>query len=555
MGLRNLALLCLLACLGLSGPAVAAPGARIAVLELHDGAHLEADTLHYLSDLLRGQALKLPRDRFLVMTRENLLELLPPGADLAACEGACEVETGRNLGAHYIVTGEVIRLGGALKINLKLYETRSGRLLAQDHGTAREGAALEQAVEQAGARLLSTLGPLDGGHFGLGVPAEGPTSEAPPLDGLPTPPGGLAALDVELLERLQEVRRLEKTEGVHPDVLAARWGAVARWPGISEAVAAEASRRRAHWQSVAQSRRLRHRQIVQVARAMARDQAKLDRLLALDDDVLPKPKKAALRAEFDGAYAEWRGPIKAARDRADDLAKALGVRWVPLPGGSFEMGSRAAVDEGPVHAVEILPFKVAQSEITVAQYRACVEAGACTEDGLSEGAVCNYSRPDHHDHPINCLSWSQARDFSWWIGGRLPSEAEWEYAARAAGAPVRYPWGDALASCERAVFRDRDRAGCGRGSTQPVCSRGEGRTAQGLCDMAGNVWEWTADVYVGGYEGAPTDGSPRLKGGEDRVARGGAWFRPAADLRTTRRGRFPASERGDGMGVRPVRVF
>ncbi|MFN3196805.1 MAG: SUMF1/EgtB/PvdO family nonheme iron enzyme [Bradymonadia bacterium] len=540
-------------CLSTAG---AAAPKRIAVLELHNAAELREDTLAYLTDLSRGVALRLDQGKFTVITRENLVEMLPPGVDLAACEGECEVETGRNIGAHYVVSGEVIRLGDALRVNLKLYNTESGALLAQRQGGSEDVKGLEEVVEGISTSLLSAIGPLGGddAHFGSGLPM--PQNFEAQIPGeLPAPPGGLAALDVDLLERLQEARRMEKKPGAHPDVLATRWWAVARHHKISPEMKAEAERRARQWVSVARTRRAQHRRLVEVAEAMARDETKLKRLLQLDDDVLPQKKKRALTAEFNATYQPWRKLIEEASQRADAIAEAVGVTWVKLPAGEFDMGSRSDATEGPVRTVKLPGFAMAQAEVTVAQYRACVEAGACSDEGLSKGAVCNWGRPNRDDHPINCLSWAQARDFSWWIGGRLPSEAEWEYAARGAGEPIRFPWGNSMATCGRTVFRDRDRPGCGSRSTQPVCSLKEGHTAQGLCDMAGNVWEWVSDVYVAGYEGAPADGRPRLTGGKHRVARGGAWFRPDYDLRTTRRGDFPANERGDGMGCRPVRVF
>ena len=130
-------------------------------------------------------------------------------------------------------------------------------------------------------------------------------------------------------------------------------------------------------------------------------------------------------------------------------------------------------------------FQLAKTEVTNKQYKACVEAGACTPPSSYEGG---------DDQPVVNVDWNQAKAFSEWVGGRLPSEAEWEYAARSGGKERKYPWGDEEPSCERAVMNQGGN-GCGRNATWPVCSKTAGNTSQGLCDMAGNVWEWTQDWY------------------------------------------------------------
>ncbi|OQC42802.1 MAG: Serine/threonine-protein kinase pkn1 [Deltaproteobacteria bacterium ADurb.Bin058] len=230
------------------------------------------------------------------------------------------------------------------------------------------------------------------------------------------------------------------------------------------------------------------------------------------------------------------------------------IEWVRIAGGTFEMGSNDGdFDEKPVHSVTVPTFKMTKTEVTVDQYGACVDAGSCSAPGT--GTYCNWDKSDRGSHPINCVDWDQAQAFANWVGGRLPSEAEWEYAARSGGRDWKYPWGDEDATCERAVMDDDGGDGCGRDSTWPVCSKPSGNTTEGLCDMAGNVFEWVQDLYHSSYDGAPTDGSAWEKPtGSYRVNRGGSWFSIAGGVRAAVRFRDVPRNRDDvGLGFRLAR--
>ena len=192
------------------------------------------------------------------------------------------------------------------------------------------------------------------------------------------------------------------------------------------------------------------------------------------------------------------------------------------------MGDSAYSDAALIHEVSLSDFSLSATEVTVRQYRQCVAAGACTKPTLDK-AGCYYFMANRKDHPVNCVSWAQARTFAQWVGGDLPSEAQWEYAARSAGRHARSPWGDAEATCQRVVMRgasttgqetarskkkrkpkkSRGEKGCGTGQAAKVCSRPEGMSLQGACDLVGNLWEWTLDEYLPSYTEAPTDGSAR----------------------------------------------
>ncbi|MBU1896168.1 formylglycine-generating enzyme family protein [Myxococcota bacterium] len=224
--------------------------------------------------------------------------------------------------------------------------------------------------------------------------------------------------------------------------------------------------------------------------------------------------------------------------------------WIELSGGSFQMGSnKGDSDERPVHEVRLKGFMMSKTEVTVGQYRACVNAGVCTAPDTS--TYCNWNESGRELHPINCVDWNQAKAFATWAGGRLPTEAEWEYAARSGGKDQEYPWGNAQVTCNYAVM-DHGGNGCGRGNaTWPVCSKPQGNTEQGMCDMSGNVWEWVADYY-GSYDSTPRDGTEHLSG-SNRVFRGGGWFNYASSLRAARRYRYVPSNRYFDLGFRLAR--
>ena len=148
-------------CVGLlvaSGAWAGAPlGPRVAVLELHSSAGPSPQELRFFTDVVRGVAARTLSGQALVLTRENLLAQLPPGTDLAACEGECEVETGRNVGADWVVSGEVVRVGGELRAVLKAHETRGGSLVATERAAAPAAAALEGPLEAASARVFARI--------------------------------------------------------------------------------------------------------------------------------------------------------------------------------------------------------------------------------------------------------------------------------------------------------------------------------------------------------------------------------------------------------------
>ena len=235
----------------------------------------------------------------------------------------------------------------------------------------------------------------------------------------------------------------------------------------------------------------------------------------------------------------------------------IGLTFIPLPGGAFTQG---ADDEGSDHAparrMTVGALCLSKTEVTVSQYAACVQAGACPEPRPQPFAECNWGAPGRGDHPINCIPWAEAQAFAAWVGGRLPTATEWEYAARGAEGRA-YPWGDAPEpSCERAVLDPDDRPneddGCGAGHTQPVCSRSPlGDTPEGLCDMAGNVEEWTHTWYdAHGYEALAEVGPGGPPDGAARETRGGDWYTGPRGLPAKWRAQHAPVEASPYVGLR-----
>ncbi len=217
-----------------------------------------------------------------------------------------------------------------------------------------------------------------------------------------------------------------------------------------------------------------------------------------------------------------------------------------LPGGRFVMGSaspRAPSNERPAHVTVVVPFWIDRTEVTVGAYRACVDAGSCAVPARAS-ATCTFDAGDA-ELPVSCVYWRDAEAYCRFSGKRLPSEIEWEYAARGTYA-VPYPWGN-TAACTNAVTLVNEQSGksCAPHPAH-VGSHPGGASVFGVQDMSGNVEEWTADWYAELL-------GPSPRAGAAHVLRGGGWLSTPSQSRTTSRDWGSALEAGPNVGMRCAR--
>jgi thiol-disulfide isomerase/thioredoxin len=193
-------------------------------------------------------------------------------------------------------------------------------------------------------------------------------------------------------------------------------------------------------------------------------------------------------------------------DEAEDLMERLRANHREVDGATempSSIGGQRRVSRVKWQYGESAGIEFSKTEVTVAQYRSCVEAGACkVSRSREEHKLCNWGDASHDDFPMNCVNFDEASAFCIWSGGRLPTEDEWE-AEATYGGRLKNPWGDSDSDCEVAVIGESHESlgGCGKNSTGQVCSKPKGNSRAGLCDLVGNVWEWTIGKDIDADEG------------------------------------------------------
>lgn len=245
-----------------------------------------------------------------------------------------------------------------------------------------------------------------------------------------------------------------------------------------------------------------------------------------------------------------------------------GMTLVFVPAGEFTMGSdtgyktrvsqdRLTGDERPEHQVVLDAFWIDQTEVTNKMYALCVEAGVCQEPTSTgwDPRDRYYGNAEFDNYPVILADWSMAKTYCEWAGRRLPTEAEWEKAARGENASV-YPWGDTFdgslvnfcdTNCSsywaNKSFNDEF------ADVAPVGSYPSGKSVYGALDMAGNVLEWVSSLYKP-YPYDATDGRENLDSSDARVLRGGAWRYDNNSVRSAFRNRYFPSNSDSSVGFR-----
>jgi eukaryotic-like serine/threonine-protein kinase len=267
----------------------------------------------------------------------------------------------------------------------------------------------------------------------------------------------------------------------------------------------------------------------------------------------------------------------------EQIEDAKGISMVLVPAGSFKMGSdineimqycpqwnqggectaSRYSGEAGVHTVTLDAFYIDQYEVTNEAYTQCILAGECNPPAdISMGKEENYFvNPDFSRYPVVHVTWDMARKYCTWRGGRLPTEAEWEKAARGTDGRI-FPWGDDFIGlkanlCDAGCPGQRVNQDISDGylNTSPVGAFPDGKSFYGAFDMAGNVWEWVIDWYDPSYYSTQMQGVTNPTGartGKDRVLRGGSWISNIFNLRTALRYAYNPEQQAEFIGFRCV---
>jgi len=473
---------------------VAADKPVVAVFNLENkGARLKKSVLENLSDYL---ATRLSASgKYKVVPRQQVQQALQQqkSTSYKACyDESCQIELGKELAAEKTLASQVSRIGKKCIVTMKLYDLRSSTTEVAGYG---DGPCSEDGVLES---INTALATVTGGAGSTSSTEESPAATVPPG-------GGYGDLDADAAKADKEAKRNAKDRVRREKAAKRDWKKVRPY---------------------AENKRIKRKKRIAV----------LEKFLA--------------NFKKDNPH---RGEAEAAIERLE------AGDYVFVPGGKTFIGCNKRVDrdcypdEKPGRKVRVGAFYIERTEVTVAAFRECVQAGACSGakldiDTYANGAentagnwACNWNKRGHENHPINCVVWAEADKYCRWKGGRLPTDNEWERAARGSDGR-KYPWGNRRGRAKASMSGNAD----GFKGTAPVGTFPGGASPFGALDMAGNVSEWTADWYVGLDK-------PKKVSRKSRSTRSGSFGMSLGSIRTSMRQAVAATSGSCEVGFRCAR--
>ncbi len=481
---------------------------KVAVMEIEDRSKkFDADTIGSATDIFRSEL--SATQRFVVIDKTSqqakMKEAIKAGKkeSFEKCQGRnCEIPLGQTLAADNILKATVSCLGKRCTLAAEMISIAKEATVA---GATGEFDGTPEGMLPAIKKVVREMAETAGGDYNV------------------------EELDVKTL--YEQAVEADKNGTDEPEKAIEAWKKVEEIDSNNPYKTLAKTKAR-EWQTYINQK-------AELEKAHDEDVGKLIMLLP-DMSVGFEPKKKAL-LEFKDKYGKVYGEndyqtvLMAVADQKlrQRLEKAMlpgtadeqdnpDIDMITIPAGAFTMGCKGddcPDDAKPAHKVNLGEFKIDKYEVSLEKYRACVDAGKCPAP--ADFKDCNWAAQTKEDHPVNCVSWKDADAFCKWQGKRLPTEAEWEKAARGEKNLV-YPWGDQPAECRYAVM-DMGTPGCQKNSTHEITAKERGQSPYGLFNLIGNVAEWVADWYDDGYSSGEVKNPTGPKSGKERVLRGGSW--------------------------------
>ncbi len=502
----------------------------VAVFGLQNkGTPLAEPVVERMSDYLSTQLVKSGRYKAVPSDELKRALSLQKVESFKECyDESCQIEVGKELAASKVLSGTLLKIGRKCIVTLTMFDLREA---AKEAAGSGEGECTEDGV------LASVDGALQGfvGGKTVATPRRGvgavgfgaQLGDLPQLGSVESsdielPSGTLSSVDIKRRRLIGAARRMDGDAQMPYATRAAAWDELAAYVG-DDALGRQAKARANAWRKQDAQICAREKKLEEVRKRRAADQAKLDELLALDKFSATDEEKQAWQEEFDAAYARFAKALNEGPDPLSSCACGIrreidGLEYVYVCGGVFTMGSNERDDEKPPHRVRVSSFWMQKYE-------------------FRRGEAKGRSTAGDPNLPLTEINWRDAQHQCEARGARLPTEAEWEYAARGPE-NRRYPWGNEPPDERRAHFGDQS-------GPVVVTARPSGKGPFGTEQQAGNVWEWVCDRYEGdAYSKPPHRGRPASNpavgcqsadGVAVRVIRGGSFFDSAVNLRSAHR--------------------